>query len=244
MALSALILSFAYQLSAVSGPVDEALTATETPDTLRAAFTVELKSPKAVRMFSFDPRERGAARWTLIKATGEDDDLDEAVAAWASEPAPDGRLFPDDLRSSVGQRVDVKDLGGAWRVHFAHKPSLNDGELDVWLAERVNAEAWLDPVSGRFLRLDYSLPRPVRGPDGGQLTRFGQSYFLESDPEWGLSYIAAYTMNFEAKGGFRTISRNYSATVTSIEFFFSSPEAEQKFEAERHRASGRSLAGR
>ena len=244
MPVSALIVSLAYQLSASSGPVDAALKATETPDTFRAAFTVTLKSPKAVRTFGFDPRKQGAKRWELLEARGEDDDLDEAVAAWASEPAPDGRLFPDDLRPSVGQQVDVQDFGAAWRVRFKHKPSLNDGELDVWIAERVDADAWLDPVSGRFLRLDYSLPRSVRGPDGGRLTRFQQSYFLESDPTWGLSYIAAYTMGFEGKGGFQTINRDYMATVTSIEFFFSSPEAEEKFEAQQQRASGRTLAER
>lgn len=244
MPISALIVSLAYQMSATSGPVDAALTATETPNTLRAAFTVRLESPRALRTFSFDPREEGANRWTLIEARGEDDDLDEAVAAWASEPAPDGRLFPDDLRPSIGRSVNVNDLGGAWRVQFKHKPSLNDGEMDMWIAERVDAEAWLDPVSGKFLRLDYSLPRPVRGPDGGRLTGFGQTYFLESDPEWGLSYIAAYTMNFEAKGGFRTIRRDYSATVTSIEFFFASDDAKKKFEAQRHSPSGRTLAKR
>ncbi|MEM5516908.1 hypothetical protein WNY37_08095 [Henriciella sp. AS95] len=244
MSVSAIIFSLAYQLSATSGPVDAALKSTETPDTFRAAFTVTLKSPKAVRTFSFDPREQGANRWSLLEASGEDDDLDEAVAAWASEPAPDGRLFPDDLRPSIGQRVNVQDFGAAWRVRFRHKPSINDGELDVWIAERVNADAWLDPVSGKFLRLDYSLPRSVRGPDGGRLTKFEQSYFLESDPEWGLSYIAAYTMGFEAKGGFQTINRNYTATVTSIEFFFSSPEAEEKFEAQQHHTTGRALANR
>ena len=244
MPISAVILSLAYPLAATSGPVDAALTATEAPDTFRAAFTVKLESPTASREFRFDPRKDEDHRWELTSARGEDDDLDEAVAAWANETAPDGRLFPDDLRLSMGQQVDVKDLGGAWRVHFTHKPSLNDGELDVWLARRVDAEAWLDPVTGSFLRLDYRLPYPVRGPDGGRLTKFRQSYFLERDPTWGLSYIAAYTMGFEAKGGFRTIRRDYTATVTSIEFFFATDNAQQEFEAEQHRTSGRSLAER
>lgn len=240
----ALLLSLAFELSASSGPVDAALQATEAPETFRAAFTVELESASALRVFHFDPRLEGDKRWQLVEARGEDDDLDEAAASWGSEAAPDGRLFPDDLRSSMGARVNVKDLGGAWRVGFRHKPSLNDGELDVWFADRVAAEAWLDPESGRFLRLDYDLKHPVKGPDGGRLTRFAQTYLLESDPAWGLSYIAAYTMSLEAKGGFRTIRRNYGATVTSVEFFFASPEAEAEFQSARQRASSRSFARR
>ena len=239
-----LILSMAFQISAQSGPVDAALQATEAPETFRAAFTVRLESDKAVRAFHYDPRLAPAKRWQLTEASGEDDDLDEVVAAWASEAAPDGRLFPDDLRPSLGPRVDVSDLGAAWRVTFRHLPSLNDSDLDVWFAERVDAEAWIDPESGRFLRLDYDLRRPVKGPDGGRLTAFEQTYLLESEPEWGLSYIAAYTMSLEAKGGFRTIRRDYTATITSIDFFFSSPEAEADFESAQHSPIGPSLAAR
>ncbi|WP_143435453.1 hypothetical protein [Henriciella aquimarina] len=234
----------AFQISAQSGPVDEALRATETPDTLRAAFTVTLESPRAMRIYDFDPRRDAGERWQLVDRRGSDEDLDAAAMAWAREAAPDGRLFPDDLRASMGRRVEVSDLGMAWRAGFHHKPSLNDSDLDVWFAERVDAEAWLDPESGRFLRIDYSLPHPVRGPDGGRLTEFQQSYLLETEPHWGLSYIASYTMSLEAKGGFTTIRRNYTATVTSIDFFFASHEAEADFEAERHPATGRNLAGR
>lgn len=239
-----LVISMAFQVSAQSGPVDEALRATETPDTLRAAFTVELKSPRASRTYDFDPRRDPGERWALIDRRGQDEDLDAAALAWAREAAPDGRLFPDDLRASMGARVEIRDLGMAWRAGFRHKPSLNDSDLDVWFANKVDADAWLDPETGRFLRIDYSLPHPVRGPDGGRLTRFRQSYLLETEPRWGLSYIASYTMALEAKGGFTTIRRNYTATVTSIDFFFASDAAEDDFEAKRHPATGRTLAGR
>lgn len=239
-----LVISMAFQISAQSGPVDDALRATEAPETFRAAFTVRLKSDKAVRAFHYDPRLEPAKRWKLTEASGEDDDLDEVVASWASEPAPDGRLFPDDLRPSLGTRVEVSNLGAAWRVAFRHLPSLNDSDLDIWFAEQVDAEAWLDPEIGRFLRLDYDLKRPVRGPDGGRLTAFAQTYLLECEPEWGLSYISSYTMSLEAKGGFRTVRRDYTATITSIDFFFSSPEAEAEFVAAQQRATGPSLASR
>ena len=239
-----LIISMAFPLSAQSGPVDAALKATETPETLRAAFTVELKSGQATRLYSFDPRLDPGERWQLVDRRGEDEDLDAAALAWAKDAAPDGRLFPDDLRVSMGERLDVQDYGAAWRASFRHRPSLNDSELDVWFADRVNAEAWLDPEAGRFLRIDYDLPRPVRGPEGGRLTQFRQSYLLETEPEWDLSYIASYTMMMEAKGGFRTIRRDYTATVTSIEFFFASPQAEADFVAQRQSPTGPRFAGR
>jgi len=239
-----LIVAVSFQLAANSGPVDAALSATETPDTFRAAFTIRLQSANAMREFHFDPRLEPEDRWTLTSWRGEDDDLDEAASAWGSEAAPDGRLFPDDLRLSIGQQVEVDDFGTAWRVAFRHRPSFNDSELDMWIADRVDARAWLDPETGRFLRLDYKLPRPVRGPEGGRLTKFAQTYLLETDPAWGLSFISSYTISFEAKGGFRTIRRDYSATVTEVEFFFSSPDAQQVFEAKQHRITGPSFAGR
>lgn len=239
-----LLIAIAYEISASSGPVDAALLATEAPETLRAAFTVELVSDRARRTFRYDPRLEGDARWKPVSARGEDDDLDEAAASWGAEAAPDGRLFPDDLRPSIGQRVDVADLGAAWRVSFRHNPSLNDTELDVWFADRVNAKAWLDPVSERFLRIDYDLPNPVRGPEGGRLTQFDQTYLLETEPNWGLSYVASYSVSLEAKGGFRTIRRHYTATVTSIEIFFANEQAKAEFTSQRQSASGPGLAAR
>lgn len=239
-----LLVAIAYEISVSSGPVDAALRATEAPDTLRAAFTVELISDRASRTFRYDPRLEGDLRWQPVSARGEDDDLDEAAASWGAEAAPDGRLFPDDLRPSVGQQVHVKDLGAAWRVSFRHRPSMNDTELDVWFADRVNAQAWLDPVSERFLRIDYDLPNPVRGPEGGRLTQFDQTYLLETEPNWGLSYVASYSVSLEAKGGFRTIRRHYTATVTSIEIFFANEQAKAEFTSQRQSASGPGLAAR
>lgn len=239
-----LLVAIAYELSASSGPVDTALRATEAPETVRAAFTVELVSDSASRTFRYDPRLEEGERWTLLRRRGHDEDLDAAASSWAGDDAPDGRLFPDDLRPSIGPRVDVSDFGTAWRVAFRHKPSLNDTDIDVWFADRVDAEAWLDPVTQRFLRLDYDLPRPVRGPEGGRLTQFEQSYLLETDPVWGLSYVASYSLRLEARGGFRTIRRAYTATVTSIEVFFANSQAQADYEAARQSASGRGLAAR
>lgn len=222
-------LSLAFPLIVGTGPMDDALRATEAPESLRAAFTVEMSSAKASRTFAFDPREPDGRRWRLIIARGEDADLDQAAATWGAEAAPDGRLFPDDLRASFGKTVHVDDMGPAWRLKFDHAPSANDNALDIWATQRLQAEAWMEPLNGRFMRIDYSLPRPVRGPKGGRLTRFKQSYLLEAEPEWGLSYVSQFRLNFEAKAAFRTIRQNYTAVITEATFFFASPELEQHF---------------
>lgn len=224
-----LFLSLAFPLITGAGPMDEALRATEAPDALRAAFTVEMTSAKASRTYTFDPRVPQGRRWQLILANGEDSDLDQAAAAWGAEVAPDGRLFPDDLRASLGKQVYVDDLGSAWRLKFQHAPSSNDDALDVWATQRLQAEAWLEPLNGNFLRIDYTLPRPVRGPNGGRLTKFEQSYLLDTEPEWGLTYISQFALEFEAKAPFRTIRQNYKAVITEATFFFASPDLEQQF---------------
>lgn len=237
-------LVFMFPLMTVSGPMDEALRATEAPPTLRAAFTVELSSPKAERVYAFDPRLAPDARWRLVSARGEDSALDEAGAAWGAEVAPDGRLFPDDLRASLGRMVEVEDLGAAWRVSFDHVPSENDSELDAWAVSQLEAEAWIEPMRGAFLRLDYSLPKPVRGPDGGRLTKFEQSYLLEREPVWGLSYVSRYSLSFEAKAAFKTIRRDYVAVISEATFFFASGEAERQFVELRQSGSELAVASR
>jgi len=223
------IIALAFPLATGAGPMDAALRATEAPETLRAAFTVELSSDKATLEYRYDPRLPKADRWQLLSARGNDGELDQAAAAWGAEHAPDGRLFPDDLRASLGQTVDVSDLGAGWRLSFNHAPSANDGTLDVWASQKLKADAWLEPEMGRFLRIDYHLPRPVRGPDGGRLTKFEQTYLLQTEPKWGLTYIAQYSLRFEAKAAFKTIRQSYTAVITDATFFFASPQAERFF---------------
>ena len=196
-----LLLSLAFPLMTGGGPMDAALRATEAPESLRAAFTVEMSTAKASRTYTFDPREPEGRRWRLVIAKGEDAELDQAAAAWGAETAPDGRLFPDDLRASFGETVYVDDLGPAWRLKFHHAPSANDSALDVWATQRLQAEAWMEPINGRFLRIDYTLPRPVRGPKGGRSTRFEQSYLLESEPEWGAHLCVAIRAQFRSQSG-------------------------------------------
>lgn len=218
-----------FLIASDSGPLGEALEATEAPSTLRAAFTVLISSGEDWRLYTYDPRRPVAERWRHAGEYGENDELDRLGAEWGSEPAPDSRLFPDDLRASLSETVEAEDFGGAWRVRFRHRPSLNDAEFDVWAAEHFVATAWIDPVSDRFLRIDHELPRPVAGPDGGRLMAYRQSHFLETDPEFGVSVITGISVELEARGGFRTIERSYVAQITDVELFFASAADREAF---------------
>jgi hypothetical protein len=216
-----------------TGPMHAALEATEAPDTLRAAFTVELESNEARHTYFFDPRLPVGARWVVLERTGNDPELDQVAASWAAEAAPDGRLFPDDLRESLGAQVQVNTEGASWRLNFKHHPNYNDTEFDVWAAERLAATAWLDPVGERFQRIDYTLPNPVKGPSGGKLTRYEQSYLLKTEPRWGFSYVSGFTIDLEARAAFKRIERRFEARVTDVYFFFASTDAEQAYDAKR-----------
>ena len=231
-----------------SGPMHAALEATEAPDTLRAAFTVELVSNSGQQTYLFDPRLPAGARWVTLERRGNDPELDQVAASWAAEAAPDSRLFPDDLRASLGPSVDVNTDGSAWKLNFKHHPNYNDTEFDVWAAERLKATAWLDPVGERFQRIDYTLPKPVSGPKGGKLTRYEQSYELKTEPHWGFSYVSGFTIEMEARAAFKRIERRFEARVTDVSFFFSSPDAEMAYDARRadalQMASGFGTPGR
>jgi hypothetical protein len=227
------LLLIAMPLVVGQGPLEEALRATEAPNTLRAAFTVQLESAGARRVYRFDPRLKGAERWKLIDWAGEDDELESIGRTWAEEAAPDGRLFPDDLRVSLGQHLNVEEVNGTWRVNFQHAPSPNDTEFDVWAAERLQAAAWLDPIGERFLRLDYTLPKPTPGPEGGTITRYDQSYFLRTEPRWGLSYVSGFSVSLEGRAGFHKMQRQYSAQLVEAEFFFATEAAQLAFEESR-----------
>lgn len=216
-----------------TGPMDAALEATEAPETFRAAFTVELTSDSARQIYQFDPRLPANRRWQLVSRQGEDPELDAVAANWAQEAAPDGRLFPDDLRACLGQTVEVNTDDHAWRVGFRHHPNYNDNEFDRWAAERLQATAWLDPVGERFLKIDYTLPKPVKGPSGGKLLHYDQSYILRTEPRWGFSYVSGFTIRLEARAALKRIKRRYEAQVTDVQFFFASEQAEEQYLAIR-----------
>jgi len=220
-----------------TGPLDEAIAATQAPETLRAAFTLELRGDNAYRVYDFDPRRPEGSRWLLLKEDGENSELDQVGAAWGAETAPDGRLFPDNLRASMSRELRAEDYGTAWRVSFDHEPSGRGGELDQWAAQHLEAQAWLEPNSARLLRIDHTLPQPVSGPRGVRLLKYEQSHYLETEPTYGLSFISAISVDLEARAGFRRIARRYEARVIKVEFFFASIADEAVFlEARAHQS--------
>ena len=82
----------------------------------------------------------------------------------------------------------------------------------------------MEPINGRFLRIDYTLPRPVRGPKGGRLTKFESILSARNRAGMGTHlYVSQFELNFEAKAAFRTIRQNYKAVITEATFFFASP---------------------
>lgn len=223
----------------LADPVEAALAASEAPNSVRIAFEVELSSDDAIMRYSFDPRRKGRERWKFISAEGEDAYLAEIAATWGAESAPDGRLFPDDLRASLGEDLQIVDAGAAWKLSFRHTPSANDNDTDIWVAERMDATAWLRPDTGRFLRIDYELPSPVRISAGGKLVHYHQTYLLEPDPTYQLSLITSFQIQFEAKSLVRTERRKYAMQTSNIEVFFATPEAEVEFLTARgHRQAG------
>lgn len=227
-------------LATGEGPMHAALGATEAPPTLRAAFTVELKSADARQVIDYDPRRPLRDRWQVVSREGSDKELDAVADNWAADPSPDARLFADDLRASLGGSVEVDTDGPAWKLAFRHHPNQNDTEYDIWAANRLRATAWLDPVGERFLKIDYDLPRPVSGPSGGKLTRYSQSYFLKTEPRWGLSYVSGFVIDLEARVALRRIEKRYSADVTDVYLFFASIEAEEAFLASQTAGTGSS----
>ena len=108
----------------------------------------------------------------------------------------------------------------------------------------MDASAWLDPVGNRLMRIDYSLPDPVSGPDGGKIQKYEQSYYLQTEPRFGLSYVSAFSIDLEARAAFKSFRRSYRARVLQAEFFFANQSAEQAFVEMRQIGTGANPAER
>lgn len=226
------LVAMAFLMSTGDDPLDTALARTEPPISLRAAFTVELTDGEAYREIRYDPRLIEAP-WQVITSEGKSHELDLAVEEWGSDVSPDGWLFADDLRASMGRIVEAEDMGAAWLVHFQHQLSENDGPLDAWAAEHLAGSAWLEPVGGYFLRIDYDSFEAFDGPKGGQIESYSQNYLFRQDPEYGISYIWAYEVDMKGSYLGERIDRSYRMQVTDVKFFFASTREEALYRSRR-----------
>ena len=229
-------LAMAFLISTGSPPLGTALSRTEPPPSLRAAFTVEITDGEAFREIHYDPRiaDRNA-RWNLIETRGQSEDLDRVVEEWGSEVSPDGWLIPDDLRASMGGVVDAQDLGSLWRIEFEHQPSSNDGPIDVWAGEHLIGYTWLEPVSQQLVRVEYVAPEGFDVPGNGYVDSYELQYILRQDPEYGVSVISAFMV--DVKGEFQgdDMARAYRARVTGLDLFFSSRVEESIYLSRQHK---------
>jgi hypothetical protein len=227
----------AFLISTGRPPLDTALSHAEPPTSMRAAFTVELTDGEAFRAVNFDPRITDpAGKWRVVSSEGKSEELDRAVQEWGSEAAPDGWLFPDDLRASMGAVVEADDLGGAWKLQFQHLPSENDGPLDIWVADHLVGYAWLEPVNQNLLRVEYVAPKAFNAPGGGTVEAYEHAYVLRQDPKYGVTFVSAYMVDVQGEYLSTRISRSYRARITSVDFFFSSPVEEALFRSRQKRA--------
>ena len=226
------VLSLTLPVIAAMGPVDTAMNAAEAPSALRAAFTVELRSTTAHRVLSYDPRQTIGDRWQLVTRAGEDATLDAVAAEWRAEAAPDGRLFADNVRANIRSNATIDDFGSAWRVRFDHTPVDASPVHNIATSNGLLGEAWIEPSAGRLMRLDYRLQAPVRQTNGSELTEYSQSYILEAEPAWGLTYIAGYQVSLALDAQGERQSHSYRATIKDASFFFANPDQEDTFRQE------------
>ncbi len=224
------LIAAAFLISTEAAPLDTALARSEPPISMRAAFTVEMTDGTAFREIHFDPRlPNEAERWSVVSSTGKSRELDLAVSEWGKQSSPDGWLFADDLRASMGSIVEAEDMGAAWRIHFQHHASENDGPLDVWAADHLAGSAWLEPVNSQFLRIDYTSFEPFDGPKGGKIESYSHSYMLGQDAEYGITYVSAFKVDVQGSFLNARIERAYRVKVKSVEFFFASKEEEARY---------------
>ena len=224
------IIAAAFLISTGNPPLDPALVRTEPPTSLRAAFTVELTDGEAFREVQFDPRiSDPGGKWVVLTSEGDSEELDKVVKEWGGEIAPDGWLFPDDLRASMGRIVEAEDTGALWKVEFEHQPSDNDGPMDIWASDHLIGYAWLDPINHQFVRVEYEALEPFDAPTAGRVDSYSHAYILHDDPRYGISFVSAYMIDVKGTLLNETIERSYRARITDVDFFFSSPVEEALF---------------
>jgi hypothetical protein len=201
------------------GRIERALRLTKPVDTVRLAFEVELKSSAASRRFSFDPRRPEVKRTQMLSAVGRDKTLEDLTLGWMAQAAPDARLVPDLLRTRMANSQYSKAENGDLLIRFAPTALPRDAEDLAWMASYLDGEAVLPASEEGFSSIRYRLAKPLQ-VSGGALRRNDQSYQLASAPQFGLSFIEAFSIEARGQIAFRTIEQSLNVQVLAVEPFF------------------------
>ena len=236
-------IAFAFVMSTTQTPLSEALDATDAPDTLRAAFTLSVRSGDAVRTVRYDPRLAPGEVWTLSDPRGRSDELDIVLSEWRAVDSADAMIFPDDLRLRLGADVEVEDMGAAWALSFRPSLTVRDTVLDIRASEHLAGLVWVEPETERVVRIEYASTRPFDVRGLGRVDSLTQSYVLSYDERLGISFISAFDIAYSGSRGPISRSSRIEARLVDVEFFFSSPAAEVEWMKIREDKSGR-LASR
>ena len=223
----------AFVLSTVNGPLDEVLRATDAPNTLRAAFTLEVTSETATRIIVYDSRMPTGQDWSVTGRGGENEMLDLVIDGWRRDDSPDAMLFPDGLRARLGAEVEARDLGGAWEIGFLPALTARDTAIDVAASERLAGRLWLDPHGKRIVRLEFEADRPFDVEGLGRVTELSQTYVLAQDERYDASFVTAFRLSFEGQRWAVSRGQTIEARLLDVELFFASPDAERQWLASR-----------
>ncbi|ACT59697.1 hypothetical protein [Hirschia baltica] len=229
-----LVSAFFYLAGAQITPIEAlniALLDAEPVPSMRAAFRASISSSGAVREIEYDPLKPLSRRFRISRRVGVDEELDAIVDDWAREVQPDVRLFADDLRSSLGQGNIVQTADG-WNVQFQHKLSNNDGPVDALVSQQMVGGLNLDANTGLLSRLEYSINKPFKTPEGAWVDSYRQVYSFGRSEQWGVTFVTGYDLY--ARGGRFGVKgeRTFSVKVTDVAFSLAS-DANQQLESKR-----------
>ncbi len=226
MALISAILFYAGAQLTPLETLNIALFDAEPMPSMRAAFRASVKSEGAIRELEFDPLKPPNQRFRIVRRLGDDRELDAIVGDWAKEAQPDVRLFADDLRSSLG-RGHIEQTSNGWSVQFEHKLSNNDGPIDAIVSQKMLGGLHLDAGTGLISKLEYSINKPFKTPEGAWVDQYRQVYNFGRSEQWGVTFVTGYDLY--ARGGRFGVKgeRAFSVRVTDVAFSLASDASQQ-----------------
>lgn len=190
-------------------PLNQAMDSCESPSSLRAAFTVEVKSDGISQICQYDPRPNSLKAFTCSIPAQSSDLLDDTIALWSDAPHPDNWLFANGIKQYFLSGHDIDDLGAAWRVRFSPNTLDASGETTI-----SKGEAWLLPDEGRFLKVSYVM-RPTQDPT----TKIERNLMFDRVEGTKFSYVHTFEEEIETLDPTQG-TQSWSAKVLDVQFFY------------------------